>query len=84
MLVTVITPFNAAVFPEYILPNLRHLLHDPDTSVRSMLAQCIVPLTETATAYLEMSRVLKAQDPATLNRDNLQHGSLSREVCAAH
>lgn len=60
MLVSVVTPFNGSIFPEYILPNVRHLLQDRDVPVRSMLAQCIVPLAETAVTYLEMGRAHKA------------------------
>ncbi|EIN14505.1 hypothetical protein PUNSTDRAFT_96429 [Punctularia strigosozonata HHB-11173 SS5] len=60
MLVTVITPFNASIFPEYIIPNISHLIRDPEVSVRCMYAQCIVPLGETALRYLEMGQALKA------------------------
>ena len=34
MLVTVITPSNASIFPEYIIPALAHLVRDPEVSVR--------------------------------------------------
>ncbi|KAG8768849.1 Serine/threonine-protein kinase [Ceratobasidium sp. 428] len=60
MLVAVITPSNASIFPEYIFPNVRHLATDPDESVRCMFAQCIAPLAEAATKYLELSQALKA------------------------
>ena len=30
MLVTVITPSNAAIFPEYIIPAIAHLVRDPE------------------------------------------------------
>ncbi|TDL19537.1 ARM repeat-containing protein [Rickenella mellea] len=60
MLVTVISPFNSAIFPEYILLNLRNMGQDTDESVRSMFAQCIVPIADTAARYLEMGQALKA------------------------
>ncbi|KAG6912338.1 hypothetical protein DXG01_015321, partial [Tephrocybe rancida] len=33
MLVTVITPSNAAIIPEYVIPNIKHLVQDPKVSV---------------------------------------------------
>jgi phosphoinositide-3-kinase regulatory subunit 4 len=60
MLVTVITPSNAAIFPEYIIPNIKHLVQDPEVSVRCMYAQCIVHLADTSVRYLEMGQALKA------------------------
>jgi phosphoinositide-3-kinase regulatory subunit 4 len=60
MLVTVITPSNVALFPEYIIPNIKHLAQDAEVSVRCMYAQCIVHLADTAVRYLEMGQALKA------------------------
>ncbi|KAJ4489999.1 hypothetical protein J3R30DRAFT_3277445 [Lentinula aciculospora] len=60
MLVTVITPSNAAIFPEYIIPNVRYLVQDPEISVRCTYAQSIVQLADTAVRYLEMGQALKA------------------------
>ncbi|KIY49828.1 hypothetical protein FISHEDRAFT_40447 [Fistulina hepatica ATCC 64428] len=60
MLVTVIAPSNAAIFPEYIIPNIRHLAQDVAVSVRCMYAQCIVDLADTAVRYLEMGQTLKS------------------------
>ena len=60
MLVTVITPSNASIFPEYIIPALEHLIRDPEVSVRCMYAQCMVALADTAQRYLEMGQALRA------------------------
>ena len=60
ILVTVITPSNASIFPEYIIPNIQTLVLDAEVSVRCTYAQCIVPLAETAVRYLEMGQALKA------------------------
>lgn len=60
MLVKAITPSNASIFPEYIIPNIRYLYKDPDVSVRCVLAQCIAPLADTSLRYLEMGQALKA------------------------
>ncbi|KAH6910746.1 other/VPS15 protein kinase [Coprinopsis sp. MPI-PUGE-AT-0042] len=59
-LVSVITPSNVAIFPEYIIPNIKHLVQDPEVSVRCTYAQCIVPIADTAVRYLEMGQALKA------------------------
>jgi phosphoinositide-3-kinase, regulatory subunit 4 len=60
MLVTVITPSNASIFPEYIIPALGPLLGDPEVSVRCTYAQCLVALADTAGRYLEMAQALRA------------------------
>ncbi|EGO26710.1 hypothetical protein SERLADRAFT_355396 [Serpula lacrymans var. lacrymans S7.9] len=60
MLVTVITPSNVSIFPEYIIPNMKYLVQDPEVSVRCIYAQCIVQLADTAVRYLEMGQALKA------------------------
>ncbi|CAE6436166.1 unnamed protein product [Rhizoctonia solani] len=59
MLVKVITPSNTSIFPEYIFPNIRHLATDPEESVRCTFAQCIAPLADTASKYLELGQALK-------------------------
>ncbi|KAF7329785.1 hypothetical protein MKEN_00241800 [Mycena kentingensis (nom. inval.)] len=61
MMVTVITPSNALIFPEYILPNIKYVVQDPEVSVRCMYAQCIAQLAHTAVQYLEMGQALKAE-----------------------
>ena len=60
MLVTVITPSNASIFPEYIIPALGSLVGDPEVSVRCTYAQCLVALAATAGRYLEMAQALRA------------------------
>ncbi|KIO30139.1 hypothetical protein M407DRAFT_225431 [Tulasnella calospora MUT 4182] len=60
ILVSAITPANASIFPEYILPNIRHLSRDLDVSVRCVYAQCIAPLADTSAKYLEMGQALRA------------------------
>ena len=60
MLVTVITPSNVAIFPEYIIPNIKYLVQDPELFVRCTYAQCISQLADTAVRYLEMGQALKA------------------------
>ncbi|KAI0037081.1 ARM repeat-containing protein [Vararia minispora EC-137] len=73
MLVMVITPSNALIFPEYILPNIQGLVQDPEVSVRSMYAQCVVPLATTAVRYLEMAQALKAHGTFKLSEDAVEY-----------
>lgn len=60
MLVSAITPANAGIFPEYIIPNIKHLAMDSDVSVRCTYAQCIAPLADASVRYLEMAQAMKA------------------------
>ncbi|KAG8960407.1 Serine/threonine-protein kinase [Tulasnella sp. 419] len=82
MLVSAITTFNTFIIPEYILPNIRHLGHDPDVSVRCIYAQCIVPLADTAMQYLEMSQALKAHGTFKVG-DAHEHDEASNETSYA-
>ncbi|KAI0058381.1 ARM repeat-containing protein [Artomyces pyxidatus] len=80
MLVTVITPSNASIFPEYIIPNIQTLVQDPEVSVRCMYAQCIVPLADTAVRYLEMGQALKAHGTFKLAADIVEYDEAHFEV----
>ncbi|KAI5119857.1 hypothetical protein M0805_000691 [Coniferiporia weirii] len=59
-LVKAITPFNADIFPQYILPYLRYLTIDPEVIVRSVSAQSVVPFANLSVKYLEMGQALRA------------------------
>ena len=72
---TVITPSNASIFPEYIIPNIQTLVLDAEVSVRCTYAQCIVPLAETAVRYLEMGQALKAHGAFKLNSNSNTAGT---------
>src|SRR5277367_3883066 len=80
MLVTVITPSNASIFPEYIIPNIKYLIQDPELSVRCMYAQCIVQLADTALRYLEMGQALKAHGTFKLASDAQEYDHAHFEV----
>lgn len=80
MLVTVITPSNAAIFPEYIIPAIAHLVRDPEVLVRCMYAQIIVPLADTAVRYLEMGQALKAHGTYKLSPDAQEYDEAHFEV----
>ncbi|CAO3595679.1 unnamed protein product [Absidia cylindrospora] len=53
-----ISPINARIFPEYILPSVREFATDPDVMVRTTYASCIALLSETALRFLEMTQLL--------------------------
>jgi phosphoinositide-3-kinase, regulatory subunit 4 len=80
MLVTVITPSNAFIFPEYIIPNTSHLIQDPETSVRCTHAQCISHIADTAVRYLEMGQALKAHGAYKLSSDAQESEQARSEV----
>ncbi|KAI6038614.1 hypothetical protein EDC04DRAFT_2896147 [Pisolithus marmoratus] len=81
MKVSVITPSNASIFPEYIIPNIRYLVQDPEVFVRATYAQCISPLAETALRYLEMGQALKAHGVAPgFNNERREYDEMHFEV----
>lgn len=82
MLVTIITPSNAAIFPEYIIPNIKYVVQDPEVSVRCTYAQCIVQLADTAVRYLEMGQALKAHGTFKLSSDTQEYDQGHFEVGA--
>lgn len=69
MRVVIITPSDASIFPEYIIPNIKHLVKDPEVIVRSTYAQCIVQLADTALKYLEMGQALKAHGAFQMSQE---------------
>ncbi|KAH9874442.1 hypothetical protein IAQ61_003631 [Plenodomus lingam] len=70
-MVQVVSPINAYIFPEYVLPRLEAYLPDPSASVsplvRMQYAFCIGTLATTAARYLDMIQALRAEGslPAT-------------------
>jgi phosphoinositide-3-kinase regulatory subunit 4 len=78
--VNVITPANASIFPEYIIPNIHPLVNDPEVSVRSLYAQCIVHLADVAVRYLEMGQALKAHGTFKVAADAVEYDEAQFEV----
>jgi phosphoinositide-3-kinase regulatory subunit 4 len=70
-MVQVVSPLNAHIFPEYVLPRLEAYLPDSNAStgplVRMQYAFCIGTLATTAARYLDMIQALRAEGslPAT-------------------
>ncbi|RKO92149.1 hypothetical protein BDK51DRAFT_20317 [Blyttiomyces helicus] len=67
--VETVTPADANIFPEYILPNLRRFSSDPDAFVRATYASCIATIAETALKFLELAQVLKNEGPSEVEGD---------------
>ncbi|KAM0754729.1 Other/VPS15 protein kinase [Meredithblackwellia eburnea MCA 4105] len=61
ILVKTITPSNAAMFTEYIFPNTKPMASDPELLPRITYAECIAPLAEAATRFLEMKEAMKTE-----------------------
>ncbi|EGG07444.1 uncharacterized protein MELLADRAFT_35562, partial [Melampsora larici-populina 98AG31] len=59
--VDMITPSNSSLFPEYILPNLKHLINDSSELVRSTIGRCIGPLSLVAKRFLNLTQVMNQQ-----------------------
>jgi phosphoinositide-3-kinase regulatory subunit 4 len=63
-LVTVVSPVNAHVFPEYILPRMQIFLpgssSDPSPLVRATYASCLGSLATSASKFLDMVATLRA------------------------
>jgi len=78
--VNVITPFNAEVFPRYLLPVLRQLAVDQDVSVRSVCAQSIVMYASLAVKYLEMGQALRAHGTIKFSSDPHHYDETQYEV----
>jgi hypothetical protein len=53
-----ITPSNSSLFPEYLIPNLKHLINDPSEFVRATLGKCIGPLALTSKRFLNLTQVI--------------------------
>ncbi|KAI1327496.1 hypothetical protein F5Y16DRAFT_371483 [Xylariaceae sp. FL0255] len=87
-LVTVVTPVNAHVFPEYIMPRMqvflsgasRHLImgkerREPSPLVRATYASCIGNLATNASRFLELAAILKAEGTISTADPEVEAGS---------
>lgn len=64
-MVQVVSPLNAYIFPEYVLPRLEAFLPESTTKVSTLVrmqyAFCIGTLSTTASRYLDMIQALRAE-----------------------
>lgn len=61
MLVKTITASNSTLFTEYIFPNTKAFTTDPEVLARVTYAQCISPLADTATRFLQLTEAMKTE-----------------------
>lgn len=66
--IEMITPSNAAIFPEYILPNVFTFSSDPDEYARVAYAQSLASLASSGQRYLDMTQAMKADGSLRLTR----------------
>lgn len=65
-MVRMLTPVNAFVFPEYILPRLTPFVADHSVMVRIKYAQCILTIAKTAKRFVDMAYALRDEGSLTL------------------
>lgn len=80
-LVTVVSPINAYIFPEYILRRLEPLIpskdNNPSPTVRATYASCIATLAETAARFLDMVQSLKTDGSLPTTDPDMDDGITS-------
>lgn len=87
-LVTVVTPVNAHVFPEYIMPRMQVFLsgasrqpimgkerREPNPLVRATYASCLGSLATTASRFLELTAILRAEGSISAADPEVEAGS---------
>ncbi|KAK8119190.1 uncharacterized protein PG998_003816 [Apiospora kogelbergensis] len=87
-MVTVITPVNAHVFPEYIIPRMQVFLtgasrlpsvgkerREPSALMRATYASCLGRLATTASRFLTMTNILKEEGSISMADPEVEGGS---------
>ncbi|KAH9891374.1 hypothetical protein F4778DRAFT_331368 [Xylariomycetidae sp. FL2044] len=87
-LVKVISPVNAHVFPEYIMPRMQVFLsgasrqlimgkerREPSALVRATYASCLGSLATTASKFLELAAILRAEGSISTADPEIEAGS---------
>ncbi|KAI1142345.1 ARM repeat-containing protein [Hypoxylon sp. FL0543] len=87
-LVTVVTPVNAHVFPEYMMPRMQVFLsgasrqpimgkerREPSALVRATYASCLGSLATTASKFLELTAILRAEGSISTADPEVEAGS---------
>ncbi|KAI8805979.1 hypothetical protein BJ742DRAFT_680534 [Cladochytrium replicatum] len=82
-LVEEITPSEANIFPEFILPALKRFSTDSDAFVRATYAQCLPSIAETAMLFLELSEVFR-RVPSDIEGDELHQISYDSSLRELH
>ncbi|KAH6659259.1 hypothetical protein BKA67DRAFT_509915 [Truncatella angustata] len=87
-MVTAVTPVNAHVFPEYIMPRMQVFLagasrqlvmgkerREPTALVRATYASCLGSLASTASRFLDMTAILRAEGSIATADPEIEAGS---------
>ncbi|OTB08147.1 hypothetical protein M426DRAFT_317250 [Hypoxylon sp. CI-4A] len=87
-LVSIVTPVNAHVFPEYIMPRMQVFLsgasrqpimgkerREPSALVRATYASCLGSLATTASKFLELAAILRAEGTISMADPEVEAGS---------
>lgn len=74
--VRVLTPLNAFIFPEYVLPRLTPFIIDSSVLARIAYAQTISTIAATSTRFLDMAQALRTEGFLTLvDANETENGS---------
>lgn len=78
-LVTVVSPVNAHVFPEYILPRMQPFLlgslPEPNPLIRATYAACLGSLATSASRFLDMVATLRADGSLPTAESEMEDGA---------
>jgi phosphoinositide-3-kinase regulatory subunit 4 len=83
-LVTVVSPTNSYIFPEYLLPRFQQFVstseNRPSAWVRSTYAMCLGSLATTAGRFLDMNQALNARGALPTSDPEAEEGTISRST----
>jgi phosphoinositide-3-kinase regulatory subunit 4 len=83
-LVTVVSPTNSYIFPEYLFPRFQYFVSNsenrPSAWVRSTYASCLGSLATTAARFLDMNQALNVRGPWPTSDPEVEEGTVSRST----
>lgn len=83
-LVNSVSPINAYVFPEYILPRLKPFIigqpTNPSPFIRATYASCVATLASTASRFLDMMQALRADGSLPAGDPEAEANTISQSV----
>ncbi|KAF2459028.1 phosphoinositide 3-kinase regulatory subunit 4 [Lineolata rhizophorae] len=83
-LVSVVSPINAYIFPEFILPRLQPFVpgssSKPNALVRATYASSLAMLATTASRFLDMMQALRADGSLPSTDPEAEDGTISRSI----
>ncbi|KAF1817401.1 phosphoinositide 3-kinase regulatory subunit 4 [Eremomyces bilateralis CBS 781.70] len=83
-LVNSVSPINAYVFPEYVLPRLKPFVtgqpSNPSPFIRATYASCVATLASTASKFLDMMQALRADGSLPAGDPEAEANTISQSV----